>query len=113
MLKILQDTVCSQEALSSSLSTQLFHPQKQVHYLKREFTIKRNFTTAFQYQNYMVSFLKCHLNANFKNVFLLRSILRNIGKDTTVLNKETAATFGRQKEVSSGVCLIHFISRSA
>lgn len=26
--------------LSPSLSTQLFHPQKQVHYLKREFTIK-------------------------------------------------------------------------
>jgi len=43
-------------------------------------------------------------------VCLLCSLLRNIEKDTIVLNKETA---GRQKEVSSGVCLIHLISWSA
>lgn len=85
--------VCSQTALSSSHSTQFFHSQKQVHDLKREFTVKEKFYSCFQYQNYVVSF-KCHLNANFTNVFSLCSILRNIEKDTIVLNKETGATFG-------------------
>lgn len=112
VLKILQDILCCQAALSSSLSTQIFYPQKQVHYLKREFTNKEEFYNYFPISK-LHGLLKCHLNASFKIMFPLCSILRNVGKDAIVLDRETAATFGRQKEVSSGVCLIHFISWSA
>lgn len=112
VLKILQNIVCCQAALSSSLSTQVFYPQKKVHYLKRKFTNKEEFYNCFPISK-LHSLLKCHLNASFKTVFSLCSMLRNVGKDTIVLDRETAATFGRQKEVSSGVCIIHFISWSA